>query len=616
MSAPDPLLYRVKPIRPEAHLFAVELEMPAGVAGGGPLTLGMPAWIPGSYMIRDFARNIVTIGAEDDRGPLPLTKLDKQTWQLGPASGVLRLRWQVYAWDLSVRAAHLDGTHGYFNGPSLFPRLLDHDALPCRLELERPDGPGYADWRVATSLERDGAAVWGFGGYRAADYDELIDHPVEMGRFDLVTFQVDAVPHWMAITGRHRADLDRLGRDLAAICEQQVALFGELPADRYLFLTMAVGTGYGGLEHRWSSSLLCSRDELPRADEDARAANAVAGQPSPEYRRFLALCSHEYFHLWNVKRIRPEVLQRGGLEREVHTRLLWAFEGITSYYDELMLVRSGRIDLRGYLDMLAETITRVMRNPGRLRQTVAESSFDAWTRFYKQDENAPNAIVSYYAKGALVALALDLTIRHQTKGARALDDVMRALWQRYGRTGVGVPERGVEAIAAEVAGVDLDGFFARALDSTEDLALTELLAGAGIVLRLRPAKGAKDLGGCVERFDVVEPRPDIGVRLDPEASAAKLAVVLDQRPAQRAGLSAGDEIVAVDGLRASAANLDALIAAVPAGEAVSIHAFRRDELMTFEVCPEPAPADTCELRLLPDPPEPALRRRVEWLGTG
>jgi predicted metalloprotease with PDZ domain len=614
MSAPE-LLYRAKPVRPEAHLFEVELEIPAGIACVGPLMLGMPAWIPGSYTIRDFARNIVAIEAKDANGTLALTKTDKQTWHVGPANGALRLRWQVYAWDLSVRAAHLDGTHGYFNGPSLFLRLLDHDALPCRLELAPPDGADYADWRVATSLERDGAEPWGFGGYRASDYDELIDHPVEMGRFDLVSFQVGGVPHWMAVTGRHHADLDRLGQDLTAICEQQVALFGELPVDRYLFLTMAVGNGYGGLEHRWSSSLLCGRDELPRRDEDSRAANAVPGQPSPEYRRFLALASHEYFHLWNVKRIRPEVFQLGGLEREVHTRLLWAFEGITSYYDELMLVRSGRIEVRGYLDMLAETITRVMRNPGRLRQSVAESSFDAWTRFYKQDENGPNAIVSYYTKGALVALALDLTIRQRTKGARTLDDVMRTLWQRYGRSGVGVPERGVEAIAAEVSGVDLDGFFARALDGTEDLDLTELLAGAGIMLRLRPAKGAKDVGGCVERFDAVEARPDIGIRLDPEASAAKLAVVLDRRSAQRAGLSAGDEIIAVDGLRANAANLEALIGAVPAGDVVSVHAFRRDELMAFEVQPEPAPADTCELCLLTDPPEAALRRRVEWLGS-
>ncbi len=615
MSAPDPLLYRVTPVRPEAHLFEVELRIPAGVAGVGALTLALPAWIPGSYMIRDFARNIVAIAATDDGGPLTLTKTDKQTWQVGPASGALRLRWQVYAWDLSVRAAHLDGTHGYFNGPSLFLRLLDHDALPCRLELVAPHGPAYADWRVATSLTRDGAEPWGFGGYRAADYDELIDHPVEMGRFELVEFAVRGVPHAMAITGRQHADLGRLGRDLAPICEQQAAMFGELPVDRYLFLTMAVGNGYGGLEHRWSSSLLCSRDELPRPDEDARAANAVPGQPSPEYRRFLALCSHEYFHLWNVKRIRPEVFQRGGLEREVHTRLLWAFEGITSYYDELMLVRSGRIEPRGYLTMLAETITRVQRNPGRLRQSVAESSFDAWTRFYKQDENAPNAIVSYYAKGTLIALALDLTIRHRSNGARTLDDVMRTLWQRYGRTGVGVPERGVEAIAAEVAGVDLEGFFAHALDGTEDLDLTELLAGVGIMLRLRPGTGPKDLGGCVEGFDALTPRPDIGVRLAADVSAARLAVVLDDRPAQRAGLSAGDEIVAVDGLRANAANLDALIAAVPAEATVSVHAFRRDELMVFEVRPEPAPADTCELKWLPQPPEPALRRRSEWLGS-
>jgi len=624
MSDPAPLTYRVTPVRPEAHVFAVELSIPAPAAD--VLTLALPAWIPGSYMIRDFARNIVGLDAEQGAtggSPaatvLPITKLDKQTWRVGgidPGRGAVTVRWEVYAWELTVRSAHLDRTHGYFNGTNLFLRVDGCDDRPCRVDLLPPPDPDLADWRVATSMQRDGAEPWGFGTYRADDYDDLIDHPVEMGRFALVEFAVEGVPHAMALTGRQHADMDRLRDDLAPICAEHAAMFGELPADRYLFLTMVVGNGYGGLEHRFSSSLLCSRKELPaparpRADGKAAAADK-------DYRRFLGLCSHEYFHLWNVKRIRPRVFAENGLDREVHTRLLWAFEGITSYYDDLALARSGRIDPKGYLELLAETITRVHRNPGRLAQTLAESSFDAWTKFYKQDENAPNAIVSYYAKGALAALALDLTLRRDSDGRCSLDDVMRALWQRHGRTGDGVGERGVEALAAEVSGLDLDGFFAHALDSTDDLDLESLLAGAGIALRWRPASGPADVGGVVDSFDPVEPRPDIGVRLQPEVGEARLAVVLDRRPAQRAGLAPGDQVVAVDGLKADAASLDALIDRAAVGEPVTLHAFRRDELMTFEVTPEPAPEDTCELRLLDadaGADKAVLERRAAWLAS-
>ncbi|KAA6186975.1 M61 family metallopeptidase [Thiohalocapsa marina] len=636
MSEPSPLIYRVTPARPEAHVFAVELEIPA--PPDSLLILSMPAWIPGSYMIRDFARNVLGLrawpaagaggGMPDEPTALPVSKLDKQTWQVQGVAGPVCVRYEVYAWDLSVRSAHLDATHAYFNGPSLFLRVGGLDHQPCRVELAPPPGEAYADWRVATSLSRAGAEPWGFGGYRADDYDDLIDHPVEMGRFALVPFAVRGVPHWMAISGRQHADLDRLAADLAPICEQQAALFGELPVDRYLFLTMAVGEGYGGLEHRFSCSLLCSRNDLPRlpaqsssASDQSAESGPLAGSgasptaPAKEYRRFLGLCSHEYFHLWNVKRIRPAVLAENGLQQEVHTRLLWAFEGITSYYDDLMLVRSGRIDASGYLEQLAETITRVMRTPGRLRQTLAESSFDAWTRFYKQDENAPNAIVSYYAKGALVALALDLTIRTRSGDTRSLDDVMRALWRRHGRTGIGVAERGIEALAAEVTGLDLDAFFAQALDSTADLDLAALLAEVGVDMRLRPSKGPKDMGSvCDGAFGPVPADADIGIRLQADGAEARIAVVLDDRPGQRAGLSAGDVLVAIDGLRATAAGADDLLRRARIGEPLEIHAFRRDELMHVRVLPEQAPADTCELRLLADAPEAHRSRRAAWLG--
>ncbi|MGD2019711.1 MAG: peptidase M61 [Thiohalocapsa sp.] len=611
-----PITYRVTPVRPAAHVFAVELAVPD--AGPEPVTLSLPAWIPGSYMIRDFARNIVAIAAERAGAPVALEKLDKQTWRAPGGAGELRIRYEVYAWELTVRSAHLDRTHGYFNGPSLFLRVHDRDREPCRVELLPPADPACGDWSVATSLARAGTQTvqtsrWGFGTFCADDYEDLIDHPVEMGRFDVIAYKVRDVPHWMAVSGRHRADLTRIAADLAPICEEHAALFGELPADRYLFLTQVVGDGYGGLEHRFSSSLLCSRDDLP--------AQALDTTPKPEdaqaqgdYRKFLGLCSHEYFHLWNVKRIRPAAFVEGGLEREVHTRLLWAFEGITSYYDDLALVRSRRIDAKGYLELLAETITKVLRNPGRLRQTAAESSFDAWTKFYKQDENAPNAIVSYYGKGALTALALDLTIRRDTHGRRSLDDVMRALWERHGRTGVGVAERGIEALAAEVTGLDLGRFFDQALDSTEDLDLPGLLATVGVAMRLRPSRGPKDFGNVADTFAAIEPVSDVGLRLAP-GGEGKIGVVLEDRPAQRAGLAAGDVIIAIDGLKADGHGAGKCLRALPIGREVIVHAFRRDELMTFRLTPTAAPADVCELRLDDDGPSEVLEQRRAWLSS-
>ncbi len=614
------LTYRVTPASPEAHLFEVELIV--GSPPPHPLTLSLPAWIPGSYLIRDFARNLVRIAAADALGRcLALVKRDKQTWELAEptlsATGSIHIRYQVFAWDLSVRAAHLDTTHAYFNGSSLFLRVHGRDDRPCAVALAPPAGAAYADWRVATSLIPLGAPSLGFGTYWAEDYLDLIDHPVEMGRFDLVRFAVRGVPHAMAISGRHRTDGARLAQDLERICEQQAALFGELPIDRYLFLTTVLGDGYGGLEHRFSTSLLCSRDDLPRTGQ---------GAPTEGYRRFLALCSHEYFHLWHVKRIRPRALMQGGLAAEVHTRLLWAFEGITSYYDELALVRCGVIDTPAYLQLLAETITRVMRTPGRLVQTLAESSFDAWTKFYKQDENAPNAIVSYYAKGALVALALDLSIRRDTQGTRALDDVLRALWERHGRPGIGVEERGVERLAAEVTGLDLEAFFAQALDSTEDLDIQGLLATLGVEMRLRPAKGPKDLGGWVAGFDTPpqdpgqDPRQDLSlaVRLKPGCSEAVIQHVLSGGAGERAGLAPGDTVIAVDGLRVTAESLERLVgqgglSSSPRAPELRLHVFRRDELLEFTAWPLPAVADTCELRLCETVPESVARARSAWL---
>ncbi|BCU08141.1 M61 family metallopeptidase [Allochromatium tepidum] len=598
------LLYRVRPVSPQAHLFEVEILIDP--SPHGVLTVSMPAWIPGSYMIRDFARNIVAISAFDERDrPVALAKTDKQTWHLTDIAGPCRIRYRVFAWDLSVRAAHLDATHAYFNGPALLLRVHGLDDRPCRLELLPPDDQSFSDWRLATGLRPLDVDAHGFGLYEAEDYEDLIDHPIEMGDFRELAFSVRGVPHRLAITGRHRLDVPRLLADLTRICAEHAALFGELPIDRYLFLITVLGEGYGGLEHRYSTSLICVRDDLPQPGDEA---------PTEGYKRFLGLCSHEYFHLWHVKRIRPRALIESSLEREAPTRTLWAFEGITSYYDELALVRAGCIGEKDYLGLLAQTLTRVACTPGRRVQTLAESSFDAWIKFYKPDENAPNALVSYYAKGALVALMLDLTLRRDTQGACSLDDVMRELWRVHGRTGLGVEERGVEAIATAVSGLDLSDFFARALDSTDELDPTELLASVGVALRRRPNRGDKDLGGYVDRFEPVAAKPTLGVRLRPGETL--IQNVLNESAGERAGLAPGDQLLAVEGLRVTPANLETLVArAADAGSPVVLHVFRRDELLTLTAHPEPAPEDTCELRLMDDVPEAVKQARAHWLSS-
>ena len=566
----------------------------------------LPAWIPGSYLIRDFARNVVTVRAQNGRRSVPITKLDKHTWAAAPVEGALIVTLQVYAWDLSVRGAHLDGSHAFFNGPSVFLRPLGREARACEVEILPPRGARYRSWRVATAMRRKRAPAFGFGLYRAANYDELIDHPVEMGDFTLATFEARGVRHDVAITGRHDADLDRLCRDLSRMCESHIRLFGEpAPIDRYVFLITAVGEGYGGLEHRASTALLCSRDDLPRA---------AMREATRSYQTFLGLCSHEYFHTWNVKRIKPAAFTPYDLERENYTRLLWAFEGITSYYDDLQLVRAGLISESDYLDLLGRNITSLLRTAGRMKQTAEEASFDAWIKYYRPDENSPNAQVSYYLKGSLIGLSLDLIIRHRTRGRKSLDGVMRALWVQYGNTGLGVPENGIEKLVTQVAGTRLRGFFNRALRTTDELPLRQVLATVGIAMQLRSAQSPADGGGkaAIASASGISRRVSLGVRTTEDPAGARITHVLDAGAAQAAGLSAGDVVVAIDGLKVSAKNLDQRLARYQPGNLATLHAFRRDELLVVEVELRASPLDTCALAVVAAGRSAANRRRA-WL---
>ena len=379
--ASKPILYRLKPVDLAGHRFGVSMTIPEPSAERQVLTL--PAWIPGSYLIRDFSRHIESIEAWSGRRRIGLTKINNHSWSTERCRGPLRIEIVVYAWDLSVRGAHLDETHGFFNGTSVFLMAKGLEHLPCRLTIFPPDE--VSGWHVFTTLPRlpDQTDRHGFGTYQSDDYDALIDHPVEMGAPKKLRFKACGSEHVMVFTGvTPNLDLDRIGQDVKKICEAQIRFFepqtAKAPfldsADHYLFMTMVTGDGYGGLEHRACTALMAARKDLP----------TIGQAKVPEgYQTFLGLVSHEYFHTWNVKRIKPAAFVPYDLQRENHSRLLWIFEGFTSYYDDLLLLRSGVISLRDYLKALSKQITSVMNGPGRHKQSVAESSFDAWTRYYK-----------------------------------------------------------------------------------------------------------------------------------------------------------------------------------------------------------------------------------------
>ena len=538
----------------KAHLYEVVLQ--AVVTPNQPMRCALPAWIPGSYMIREFARHLRAPAFTSGGRDIPGHKVDKHTWTITPTAPDLHIVYTVYAWDLSVRAAHLDASHGFFNGSSLFLQLEDQQNEPCELTISAPKRVDGA-WKVATTLTASRVNSAGFGTYLANNYDELIDHPVEMGTFSEARFEVLGTPHRAIFSGQCDVDFDRFTQDLSKICAAQIQLFEpktkRAPFSEYLFMTQVVGDGYGGLEHRSSTALICARKDVP--------FKTMQGTPAG-YVQFLGLCSHEYFHSWNVKRIKPAAFKPYDLRQENYTQLLWLFEGFTSYYDDLILLRSGVIDLPTYLNLLSATITKVMQESGRLEQSVAQSSFDSWIKYYRQDENSPNSIVSYYTKGSLIALCLDLIIRQQTNQTRSLDNVMRALWQLP--SGLGEDEFSAVVLAA--TGLDLSTEITQWTQTTQDLPLQTLLSNAGFDWSQTPESCA-----------------DTGMRLAQRNQDLVITVCFEGRPAQNAGLSAHDVIVAVDGLKVNEAQFKAYLTRKKVGEIIQIHAFRRDELKVYNV---------------------------------
>jgi predicted metalloprotease with PDZ domain len=593
--------YRITPKNPGAHLFEVSLCIAEPHPDGQVISI--PAWIPGSYLVRDFARNVVSIRAQAGDRDVEITKTDKSSWQMAACHEAVTVTIEIFSYELNVRAAHLDTTHAYFNGPCVFPQVVGQEDRRCEVEICPPPKPLGSDWRVATSMRSRDAVRYGFGGYYADNYDELIDHPVEIGNLMIGEFEAGGIPHAIAVRGHERIDMARICQDLTTLCEQHLRLLGApQDLDRYLFLLLVLPDGYGGLEHRWSSSLVSSRGDLPVRGESGMKSG---------YRGFLRLCSHEYFHLWNVKRMKPARFTPYDLRAESHTGLLWVFEGITSYYDQIMLMRAGLITRESFFELLGRTITRVIRAHGRFRQSVEESSFDAWTKFYKPDVNTSNAVVSYYTKGSLVALALDLTIRRDTEGRHSLDCVMRECWRRYGKTGEGMPERGFESVAQTVTDLDLREFFERYVRGTSDLPLQKMLKSFGILMHLRAADGAEDMGGKASIADSPPP-PWLGMSVIAKNAKEVVSLVHTDSPAERAGIAPGDELLALNDVRLTAANLQTRLREYHAGDRVSITVFRNDVLLAFKPRLSEPPEDTCYLTLDPDRTEQSEQYFRSW----
>ncbi|WP_238525842.1 M61 family metallopeptidase [Methylovorus glucosotrophus] len=575
--------YQVRLGQPATHLFEVQCTIAKPDPQGQEVSL--PAWIPGSYLVRDFARHIVSMEAVSSGKAVEIAKVSKHRWQCAPCKGPLTLRYQVYAYDLSVRTAYLDDERGYFNGSSLFLCVAGQEHAPCQVALHAPDIKG---WQVGTALPAIKVNRAGFGLYQAPDYRALIDYPVEIGKLAIVTFKAAGIPHRLIVSGAHQADLKRIARDLKTLCETHIGFFGSAPFERYDFMLYAAGDDqYGGLEHRDSTSLICPRSWLPSTGAEADASR---------YQDFLGLCSHEYFHAWHVKRMRPQAFVEPDLGQEAYTRLLWVFEGFTAYYDTLMLVRSSLMSPEEYLKDLAKTITRYLRTPGRHVQRVDESSFDAWIKLYKPDENTPNAQISYYLKGSLVALAVDLTLR---KKGSSLDILMQGMWRDYQLTGAAMAEEQMDALILKHTGHDLRKLLDKLVRGTEDPAFRKLFANVGIDYQDEAKPAASN-----------SLRSAWGLQLANEQDT-RVAHVYRNSSAEEAGLAAQDVIIAADGIKASAKQLQEQVARLAEGASLTLHFFRRDQLRKCRITKRSQTVAECNLHMLAE--EHPLR--ASWLAT-
>lgn len=574
--------YLVCMSQPASHLFEVRLRISgqnlgSPVVDSGVIDLKMPVWTPGSYMVREYARHLQDFRVCDRHGQcLSWSKVSKNTWRVQAGeSDSLIVHYRIYANELTVRTNHLDSTHGYFNGAALFFYIPGWENLPLRVTIAPPTG-----WWVTTSLP----SVSGVENtFEATDFDTLVDSPFEIGTHQVYDFEAMGKPHQWAIWGQGNGDVDRLITDSRKIIQEVSNLFGGLPYERYVFILHLSSQGYGGLEHKNSCSLNYPR--LGWRDRD-------------KYNRFMQLVAHEFFHLWNVKRLRPKELEVFNYEQECYTTSLWFCEGATSYYDGWIIYRAGIVEVKDFLNGLSKDISRFLSTPGRFVQTLSESSWDAWIKLYRRDAYSDNNQISYYLKGELVSLMLELLIRNRHGNRRSLDDVMVLMWEKFGKSEKGYTAAELQWAIASVAEMDLDDFFNRYLHGTEELPLNDYLQPFGLVIK-------------PQNNDSV---PDLGWRLAPENGKTIVKFVEAGSPAQLAGIDAEDELLAINGFRVGVENISDRLLDFQPGEQVNISFFHQDELRTSEAILR-APRPSAYKITSVEEPTPEQQRNFEgWLG--
>ena len=584
MPASTPLHYRVAMPEPSSHEFHVTLQIPA-LRERPALDLVFPAWTPGSYMVRDFSRHIYDLQITSNGRAITSERLDKLRWRLASNGRPVEVGYRVFAFDQSVRTSFLDQDRAFLIGTSLFFLVDGEERRPCLLDIEPPDG-----WRISTALP---AARGTRNRFRAAGYDQLVDEPVELGRHRVYAFRQGGTRFEVTIAGPTNADVARLLADLRRIVAATGALFGGFPFERYLFIIHALPERGGGLEHACS----CTLDIASMAFEDEKA-----------YQRFNELAAHEFFHAWNVKRIRDQVLGPFDYSAENYTRLLWFHEGFTEYMQAIILLHAGLLTAEQYLKDLSEDWAKYAGRPGRNVTPLSQLSFEAWIKQYKPADNYVNRAVSYYEKGKWAALLLDLVLRQATQGRRGLPQVFRRLWQSHGRRGRSITAPDIRAAAESVASRSLGAYFSRFIDGTAELPVPSWLRRAGLVAQARSPAQA-------EGEDRVKARRQQGwAGLSFAAGeAAVVKNVIPDSPAWKAGLTFRDEIVAVNEHQVDASTVARRLADCGPGQVVSVAFFRQEILRATSLRLARTPERKWSFSL--DPAASPARRRMRqgWL---
>jgi len=571
------LQYEVAMPDPASHLFEVTLHCFVGTLD--TLDLKLPVWTPGSYLVREYAKQLQDFTATDRQGqPLNWQKISKNHWQVQTSeTDTVILRYRIFAHELTVRTNHLDATHGYFNPGAMFFYMPGHEADAISVTIHPPD----PSWQVTTALEPLPDTPLTF---LADSFDTLVDSPFEIGTHHIQDFEVLGKPHQFAVWGAGNHDLQKIVSDTQKIIKVEAKLFDGLPYDRYFFLLHLSANGYGGLEHHDCCSLLYPRFGFRKPDS---------------YNRFMSLVAHEFFHLWNVKRIRPQALRPFDYDQENYTDILWFCEGVTSFYDLVIPYRAGIYDAKFYLKRLSESITRLQAIPGRHTQSLTESSFDTWIKLYRPDANSRNSQVSYYLKGEIVSLLLDLRIRQQHQNQRSLDDVMSQLWQTYGQTQRGYTRAQLQALIESVAELDLTEFWQNYIDGTVELPYAEFLEPYGLEI-------VPDFGN--------QPLPYLGFTLKNQTEPGQLQFVDVGSPAQQAGLKPGDQLLALDGFRVQPDQLNSRLKDYQVGDLVTITVFHDDQLESHRVKLADARPQAYRLKPVDQPTAQQNESFRRWLG--